>query len=93
MESEIFKFICANQGAVNAVDLMVNLGFGESADASRLVRNRDRFAVCRLNGESAVVARTELKLCRARQCDGGCRSLHLCKNFLYSGSCSFSRSR
>ncbi|KAF1372521.1 hypothetical protein PFLUV_G00266370 [Perca fluviatilis] len=44
-------------------------------------------------GQPKVVARTRLKLCRARECPGSCRALHLCKKFLLTGSCPFTRSR
>lgn len=94
MEAEILKFICANQGAINTDDLFYNLCFGESTNVSEIIYNKqDTFALCHTNGLPKVVAWTRLKLCRARDCAGSCRGLHLCKNFLFSGSCHFSRLR
>ncbi|XP_034529624.1 protein mono-ADP-ribosyltransferase PARP12 [Notolabrus celidotus] len=89
METEILKIICANQGAVDTKYLMSNLGFGESA--TEIISNPEKFAFCCPFGQPKVVARTSLKLCRAKACLGTCKALHLCKNFLFSGSCKFSQ--
>lgn len=46
-------------------------------------------------GDSWVVARTTLRLCRSyghEQPCGGCKQLHLCKFFLY-GTCRFGKGR
>lgn len=93
MELEILKFICANQGAVNTDYLVFNLGCGDSSNVSEIISNREKFASCCPFGQPKVVARTNLRLCRAKDCQGSCRGLHLCKNFLFSGSCRFTQSR
>lgn len=90
-ESEILKFICANQGAFDTEDLLCNLG--DPAIVSEIIKNEDKFACCCPFGRPKVVARTPLRLCRAKECQGDCRGLHLCKNFLYSGSCKFNNTR
>ncbi|XP_024150472.1 protein mono-ADP-ribosyltransferase PARP12 [Oryzias melastigma] len=89
MESEILKFICDNQGASDAEFLKYNLCFGDSI--SEYLSNKDKFELCDLNGQQKVVARTRLKLCRLKNCLGTCGGLHLCKNVLLTGSCSYSR--
>ncbi|XP_035466930.1 protein mono-ADP-ribosyltransferase PARP12 isoform X2 [Scophthalmus maximus] len=93
MESEIFQFICANRGAVNTDDLLYNVCLGNSASVSELICNREKFALCCLDGQPKVVARTRLRLCMARDCPGTCRGLHLCKSFLFSGTCPYSLSK
>ncbi|KAF3704960.1 Poly [ADP-ribose] polymerase 12 [Channa argus] len=90
MEAEIFRFICANQGAVNTDDLLFNL---DSTNVSEIISNRDKFVLCCPNGQPKVVARAKLRLCRVKDCPGTCRGLHLCKNFLFTGSCQFTRQR
>ncbi|KAG7496539.1 poly [ADP-ribose] polymerase 12-like [Solea senegalensis] len=84
-ETEILKFICANQGAVNTDELLYNVCCSDSTDT---LSNRDKFALCCLNGQPKVVARTRLRLCRKKDCPWSCGGLHLCVNFLYSGCCS-----
>ncbi|RVE56329.1 hypothetical protein OJAV_G00220130 [Oryzias javanicus] len=88
MESEILKFICANQGSSDPEFLKYNLCFG---DSSEFLSNKDKFELCDLNGQQKVVARTRLKLCRLKTCLGTCGGLHLCKNYLLTGDCSYSR--
>ncbi|XP_038156248.1 protein mono-ADP-ribosyltransferase PARP12 [Cyprinodon tularosa] len=86
MEAVILKYICANQGAVNLEDLVSNLG----ESANEVVSNPSRFALSSgADGQQRVVARSGLRLCRKKDCPGDCRSLHLCKNFLFSGTCHF----
>lgn len=89
MESGILQFICANQGVCDAEFLKYNLFFGDSINEH--LSNRDKFELWFLNGQQKVLARTRLKLCRQRSCLGTCGGLHLCKNLLFTGSCSFSR--
>ncbi|XP_037552138.1 protein mono-ADP-ribosyltransferase PARP12-like [Nematolebias whitei] len=85
MDSELLKFICANQGAVDADDVMFNLFPGASAD--KVIANKHHFVLHSSNGRQKVVAKTSLKLCRVRDCFGTCEQLHLCKNFLFTGLC------
>uniref|UniRef100_A0A3P9PQ42 C3H1-type domain-containing protein n=1 Tax=Poecilia reticulata TaxID=8081 RepID=A0A3P9PQ42_POERE len=91
MEAKILKFICANQGAVDAEELMFNLFPGQSA--TEVISNQSKFALCSSNGQQRVVARTSLRLCGKKDCPGFCGGLHLCKNFLYTGSCHFLQRR
>ncbi|XP_043964129.1 protein mono-ADP-ribosyltransferase PARP12 isoform X3 [Gambusia affinis] len=91
MEAEILKFICANQGAVDAEELMFNLFPGEST--TEVISNQSKFALCSSNRKQRVVARTSLRLCRKKDCPGTCGGLHLCRNFLFSGSCHFLQRR
>lgn len=88
-DSEILRFICANQGAVNTDELLFNLCPGDSTKLSQVVGNRDKFVSCVVNGQPRVVVRSSVRLCRKRDCAGQCGGLHLCKNFLFSGSCRF----
>uniref|UniRef100_A0A3Q3W8D9 C3H1-type domain-containing protein n=1 Tax=Mola mola TaxID=94237 RepID=A0A3Q3W8D9_MOLML len=89
MESDILKFICANQGAVDTDYLVSNLG----CSVSDIICNQEKFASCLPFGQPKVVVRTSLRLCRAKACEGSCGGLHLCKSFLFSGFCQFSQSR
>ncbi|XP_076579028.1 protein mono-ADP-ribosyltransferase PARP12 [Chaetodon auriga] len=93
METEILKFICANQGSVDTDYLVFNLVFGDSADVSEIICNGEKFISCCPFGQPKVVARTNLRLCRNKACQGACRGLHLCKNILLSGSCQFTLTR
>ncbi|KAM8909694.1 protein mono-ADP-ribosyltransferase PARP12 [Spinachia spinachia] len=91
MDSEILKFICDNQGAVDTNYLMFNLGSGEAIND--VISNQDTFAMCCPFGQPKVVARTNLKMCKVRDCEGFCNGLHLCKSFLFSGSCPLNHGR
>ncbi|XP_063316527.1 protein mono-ADP-ribosyltransferase PARP12-like [Pelmatolapia mariae] len=93
METEILRMICAGHGAVNTEDLVYNLFSGDRTKVSEIISNREKFARCCPNGQEKVVARTRLRLCRAKDCPGTCRGLHLCKNFLFSGFCQFTQLR
>lgn len=93
MDSVLLRFLCSNRGAVNTDDLVFNVCVGQRDMLSQLVSNRSRFVqVCRF-GQPRVVARTDLRLCRAAGCPGGCGGLHLCRNFLFSGICRWVRAR
>ncbi|KAL3048071.1 hypothetical protein OYC64_006781 [Pagothenia borchgrevinki] len=91
LELEILKFICANQGSVNTEELLCNLGSGDAT--ADIITNREKFAFCSPFGQSKVVARTWLRLCLVKDCPGACTGLHLCKKFLLTGSCQFTRTR
>ncbi|XP_071371283.1 protein mono-ADP-ribosyltransferase PARP12-like [Centroberyx affinis] len=90
-ESAVMKFICANQGSINTDELVFSGCFGDSQDVREIISNREKFAWCSSGGEQKVVAKTEVRLCKAKDCQG-CSSLHLCKRFLL-GSCQFSETR
>ncbi|XP_068162924.1 protein mono-ADP-ribosyltransferase PARP12 isoform X2 [Antennarius striatus] len=91
-ESDILKFLCANQGSINTDDLVFNLG-SDPAHLSKMISNREKFVSCCPFGQPKLVARTRLRLCRARGCLGGCEGLHLCKSVLFGGSCQFGQLR
>ncbi|XP_034720017.1 protein mono-ADP-ribosyltransferase PARP12, partial [Etheostoma cragini] len=91
MESDILKIICANQGSIKTDYLILNLGLDNSI--YDVINDQDKLALCSPYGQPKVVARTRLKLCRVRECPGSCRALHLCKKFLFTGSCPFVWSR
>uniref|UniRef100_A0A667WUD6 C3H1-type domain-containing protein n=1 Tax=Myripristis murdjan TaxID=586833 RepID=A0A667WUD6_9TELE len=86
-ESAVLKLICANQGSIRVAELEANGCFD---DVRRIISNREKFVCCRSGGEQKVVAKTELRLCKAKVCQG-CNNLHLCRKFLL-GSCPFSQS-
>ncbi|XP_076008754.1 protein mono-ADP-ribosyltransferase PARP12 [Genypterus blacodes] len=92
MESQIMKFICSNGGSISCDDLLYNLCFGVPADVQAIISNEEKFASYVLEGEKKVVARTNMKLCRAKDCQG-CSNLHMCRNYLFTGTCQFSRTR
>uniref|UniRef100_A0A667WUD2 Poly (ADP-ribose) polymerase family, member 12a n=1 Tax=Myripristis murdjan TaxID=586833 RepID=A0A667WUD2_9TELE len=81
-ESAVLKLICANQGSIRVAELEANGCFD---DVRRIISNREKFVCCRSGGEQKVVAKTELRLCKAKVCQG-CNNLHLCRKFLL-GSC------
>ncbi|XP_036376011.1 protein mono-ADP-ribosyltransferase PARP12 [Megalops cyprinoides] len=88
-ESAVIKVICANNGAMEYEDLVLDIGLNLSSEdgASNIVRNGDNFPVVNVNGKEQVIAKTKVRLCKARDCDG-CNNLHLCKFFLY-GVCKY----
>uniref|UniRef100_UPI003AABFE8B protein mono-ADP-ribosyltransferase PARP12-like n=1 Tax=Centroberyx gerrardi TaxID=166262 RepID=UPI003AABFE8B len=90
-ESTVMKIICGNQGSINIDELVSLPCFGDSQDVREIISNREKFAWCSSGGEQKVVAKTEVRLCKAKDCQG-CSSLHLCKRFLL-GSCQFSETR
>ncbi|XP_071756698.2 protein mono-ADP-ribosyltransferase PARP12-like [Centroberyx gerrardi] len=84
-ESAVMKFVCANQGSINTDELVFSGCFGDFRDVREIISNREKFAWCSSGGQQKVVAKTEVRLCKAKDCQG-CSSLHLCKRFLL-GSC------
>ncbi|KAJ8245344.1 hypothetical protein GJAV_G00269770 [Gymnothorax javanicus] len=92
MESLVIKLICSNNGAMDYGDL-VDFGSGllNVKGVIDAVTGNDHFSVVTLNGKKRVVAKTKVRLCKARECTD-CRNLHLCKFFLY-GDCRNGRSR
>ncbi|XP_071371284.1 protein mono-ADP-ribosyltransferase PARP12-like [Centroberyx affinis] len=88
-ESTVMKIICGNQGSINVDELVSLPCFGDSQDVREIILDREKFAWCSSGGQQKVVAKTEVRLCKAKDCQG-CSSLHLCKNFLL-GSCQLSQ--
>ncbi|TWW64485.1 hypothetical protein D4764_22G0001320 [Takifugu flavidus] len=85
MEKGILKIICASQGAVDTDFLVCNLG----SSVLEILSSSDKCLPCCPFRQPKVVARTKVRVCRTRDCPGSCQALHLCKNFLFSGSCQF----
>ncbi|XP_034019423.1 protein mono-ADP-ribosyltransferase PARP12 isoform X2 [Thalassophryne amazonica] len=92
MDSAILKKICASKGSLNTCDLLCDLGLSDPTDFFQLISDRDKFVFCFPDGQQLVVARINLRVCRIKDCPR-CRGLHVCKNFLYSGSCHYDRRR
>ncbi|XP_056878685.1 zinc finger CCCH-type antiviral protein 1-like isoform X2 [Takifugu flavidus] len=89
MEKGILKIICASQGAVDTDFLVCNLG----SSVLEILSSSDKCLPCCPFRQPKVVARTKVRVCRTRDCPGSCQALHLCKNFLFSGSCQFNLNR
>uniref|UniRef100_A0A667WU09 Si:ch73-252i11.1 n=1 Tax=Myripristis murdjan TaxID=586833 RepID=A0A667WU09_9TELE len=87
-EAAVLKLICANHGSMSVDDLEESVCV---FNVRRIISNREKFVCCRSGGEHKVVAKTELRLCKAKVCQG-CNNLHLCRKFLL-GSCPSSRRR
>ncbi|XP_061085361.1 protein mono-ADP-ribosyltransferase PARP12-like isoform X2 [Conger conger] len=86
-EASVIKVICANSGAMDYGDLVHNILSGDET----AVKKGDVFHVAHANGNKRIIAKTKVRLCKARECDG-CNNLHLCKFFLY-GVCKNNRGR
>ncbi|XP_062374300.1 protein mono-ADP-ribosyltransferase PARP12 isoform X2 [Sardina pilchardus] len=91
-EATIIRKLCSNNGSMRYDDLVAELNVGNwfSVDTSCL-ENSERFSIIQSNGEKRVIAKTQVRLCKAKNCLG-CTNLHLCKKFLL-GECPFGRGR
>ncbi|XP_064175721.1 protein mono-ADP-ribosyltransferase PARP12-like isoform X2 [Anguilla rostrata] len=91
-ESLMIKLICSNHGSMDYGDL-VDIGSGllDVKGVIDTVIGNDQFSVVTLNGNKRVVAKTKVRLCKARECTD-CRNLHLCKFYLF-GDCRNSKTR
>ncbi|XP_048124195.1 protein mono-ADP-ribosyltransferase PARP12 isoform X1 [Alosa alosa] len=91
-EATIIRKLCRNNGSMRYDDLVADLNVGNwcSFDTSCL-ENCELFSVIQSNGEKRVIAKTQVRLCKAKNCLG-CTNLHLCKKFLL-GECPFGRGR
>ncbi|XP_061085087.1 protein mono-ADP-ribosyltransferase PARP12-like [Conger conger] len=78
-ESSVIRFICDKSGAMDYGDL-VDTGSGLDT-----VLQNDNFSVVTVNRNKRVVVKTNVRLCKARDCTD-CPNLHLCKFYLY-GDC------
>ncbi|XP_062850762.1 protein mono-ADP-ribosyltransferase PARP12 [Trichomycterus rosablanca] len=88
MEPEtIIKLICANRGSMIYDELISNF----NCDVDGVIERNEWFVIAWLNGQKTVIARSEVKLCRAKDCNG-CMKLHLCKFYLF-GDCRYGRGR
>ncbi|XP_038833876.1 protein mono-ADP-ribosyltransferase PARP12-like isoform X2 [Salvelinus namaycush] len=90
-ESTITKLICANRGSMNVDELDANFYSDLQGSVRDVITNRAKFCFVDFNGEERVVAKTGVRLCKSKDCQG-CRNLHFCKRFML-GDCPFSRRR
>ncbi|XP_048862591.1 protein mono-ADP-ribosyltransferase PARP12 [Brienomyrus brachyistius] len=92
MSAQISRMICAHGGAMNYDDVLAGVRF----DTCALNDSSDNFHIVVLNGRKRMIAKTNVRLCKARMCDN-CSNLHLCKFYLFGdcknikerGSCRF----
>ncbi|XP_066524327.1 protein mono-ADP-ribosyltransferase PARP12-like isoform X2 [Hoplias malabaricus] len=87
----INRILCANDGRLELEDLCGQLsGLALGNEVENALKDKDVFVII---GEEnkVVVARTQLRLCRARECQG-CSNLHLCKMYLF-GDCPYDKGR
>ncbi|XP_036376010.1 protein mono-ADP-ribosyltransferase PARP12-like isoform X2 [Megalops cyprinoides] len=87
-ESLMIKVICFNNGAMEYGEL-ADIGFGLQnlrGVFEIVIGNSELFSITTLNGIKRVVAKTKVRLCKARDCNDCC-NLHLCKAYLY-GDCT-----
>ncbi|KAI4891780.1 hypothetical protein NFI96_017338 [Prochilodus magdalenae] len=85
------KLVCDSSGSVDYDRLVeIFLSLPDSEDVAAVVENSDFFSVIERNGCKKVIVRTDLKLCRERECDSTCTDLHLCK-FDLLGRCNSQR--
>ncbi|RXM34891.1 Poly [ADP-ribose] polymerase 12 [Acipenser ruthenus] len=93
--STVIKILCSNNGALDYNQLLGNIGsggcFGSNGVLEQTLGDRQKFAVVQINGGNTVIAKTSVRLCKAREC-GGCNNLHLCKFYLF-GECHYNRGR
>ncbi|XP_023671056.2 protein mono-ADP-ribosyltransferase PARP12-like [Paramormyrops kingsleyae] len=81
MSVQIAGMICAHGGAIDYDDLPASVRFNTCV----LNDSSDSFHIVVLNGRKRVIAKTNVRLCKARTCDN-CSNLHLCKFYLF-GDC------
>ncbi|TRY87200.1 hypothetical protein DNTS_031727, partial [Danionella cerebrum] len=87
----VLKTLCANNGSLGYEALADVLGFDEAAMEMLLGSGGICSVSGYLGGRKTVIARIELRLCRAKGCSG-CGNLHLCVGFVF-GSCRFQNMR
>ncbi|XP_070997603.1 protein mono-ADP-ribosyltransferase PARP12-like [Oncorhynchus clarkii lewisi] len=90
-ESTITKLICANRGSMNVDELDAIFYSDLQVSVRDVITNRAKFCFVVFNGEQRVVAKTGVRLCKSKDCQG-CRNLHFCKRFML-GDCPFRRRR
>ncbi|XP_035257392.1 protein mono-ADP-ribosyltransferase PARP12 isoform X1 [Anguilla anguilla] len=86
-ETNVTKVICGNGGAMDYDDLVHNFLFGDET----AVQKGDAFHIALANQNKRIIAKTKVRLCKAKECDG-CNNLHFCKFFLFGG-CKNGRGR
>ncbi|KAM9467840.1 protein mono-ADP-ribosyltransferase PARP12-like [Clarias gariepinus] len=93
----LMKRVCANNGSMLYDDLVSDSRVGlydslfNSSFIDAVLEENESLVTVLVNGQKTIVARTSVKLCRAKGCTG-CMNLHLCKFFLF-GDCQYGRGR
>ncbi|XP_072529964.1 protein mono-ADP-ribosyltransferase PARP12-like isoform X2 [Salminus brasiliensis] len=85
------RLLCTHDGRMELEDLYGQLsGLALKDEVENLLKDTDMFVTTGEENE-VVVAKTRLRLCRARECQG-CSHLHLCKMYLL-GDCPYGKGR
>ncbi|XP_063073844.1 protein mono-ADP-ribosyltransferase PARP12-like [Engraulis encrasicolus] len=94
-ESLVYKATCAHGGHRELSALTQELsGQLPSGELDRALGDKQLFAVtCGADGQKTVVAKTSVRLCRARECGSDCSNVHLCKFYLLGEDCPHNRGR
>lgn len=89
-EADILKIICSNGGIMDYGCLLglasVKRGINRS-NVDSLIENKQLFFLTETSGVKQVLAKTNVKLCKVRDCKTNCKNLHLCK-FRLLGECN-----
>ncbi|KAL2076618.1 hypothetical protein ACEWY4_027790 [Coilia grayii] len=90
----VYRATCAQSGQKDLRSLTEELsGQVQTAELEQVLADKRLFAVvCGADGQKAVIAKTSLRLCKARDC-AGCSNLHLCKFYLLGEDCPHNRGR
>lgn len=100
-EATFIKKLCSNNGSMRyddlvnglATDIFLGDGYVAFNDDTSCLENSDMFLIDQSTGDKRVIAKTKVRVCKARDCVApGCVNLHLCKKFLL-GDCPFGRGR
>ncbi|XP_014063875.1 extensin [Salmo salar] len=82
----IYKVLCAHNGYFEMEEMRANISTTED-DLESVLGNQDMFTSAVFEGNKLIVAKTKMRLCRDKECNG-CSNLHLCVFYLY-GTCRF----
>lgn len=89
----VYKETCAQAGQSDLGQLTDNLsGQIQRGELEQILGNKQLFVICNVDGKKTVIAKTQLKLCRTRDCNS-CSNLHLCKLYLLGEDCPHNRGR
>lgn len=84
--SFITKILCAGGGAINSKELPQHVELSEQQLEQILAEaGKERFLISQQGHSCLVVAVSPVRLCSTNECEG-CKSLHLCKNYV-KGRC------
>lgn len=90
-EADILKIICSNGGAIyyeSLFGLASALSGINRPDFDSLIENKQLFFLTETSGVKQVLAKTNVKLCKVRDCKTNCKNLHLCKFHLLGECCN-----